>query len=979
MSIKIIKDPSNTNAKIEGIDVKPLPLNAYTCGVDISSGGITIFNPNAPTDEGTPTKVMDRVPYTDFLKSDGSVPVSAEDLKADIDLQLTQPARSDNAEYRGLWNPSTNTPDLSILDPAPEVGDFFKVSQSGTHNSIDYEINDEIQYNGTTWDRIPASDPWEYVAADNSYDVTALNNRTFVDYTLTSNKDLVLPALTTADNGWVVTIVNSSNFRLNILSTTSGNRQIRRGGSIQLMFNGVGFVSLSYARSGSILTGYNSRLASNRDSNIFADGKKGLEDPNGLSGWNFQNKYQGEKINWYYVYNQNADHKMNLQTLTSMYAVVTIYKEREFHFSVYTKRQNDGSDYSWYRSRVNYETTTAFDGLIGETVMVYWGEEPTAHSNLKRVEIAYDPTFSNGLQESTEDVLFAAISTDSSAAAYEYDFTIQNLGYINDLEETNLLTKIETNTQEILGDISELQLYLQAVRDGKFFRGFLTDESSMDALSSPYRYEYVGRIDTATLWEFDGVDWYDTMIELSLQGIALEEELVLSYSDTKYLELDGLDDYLNLVDVPTEVMDYTEPWNLGIELDGQVDSVNDATYITLFKRGNNEITLRKGGSNWGFYVYSNGVSVGQANTWYAPNGNSEILVVCTGSRIKYYLDGIQRANVSLNANVSLQDPSGDLQVGNGGVKGSNWTGGINNLMIMQGTSAVLGKDQLSEYFAQGNVSNMSFYPSVVDFIPIGERPYPSVLGLKQVVSGTLENSTESAVIVRGVAGDIGTPFPRTSGRYAFLDGTDNFIEFDNADTDVLDYTKKWAVSMSLKSVSGVTDYQKTILFSRGKNEITLVRGGSNWGFYCYADGIAVGQANTWYAPSYDSRIVVICTGTKIEYYLDGARRANISINANVSNQDPSGKLKLGEAFRNGVLNWYGGVENSFIMSGDNALLCSAEVNEFVMGVEPTSLSYYDNLDDFFQFGLGTYPTTNGVKGNITGDLIGGTSEDFVNI
>ena len=254
MSIKIIKDPSNTNAKIEGIDVKPLPLNAYTCGVDISSGGITIFNPNAPTDEGTPTKIMDRVPYTDFLKSDGSVPVSAEDLKADIDLQLTQPARSDNAEYRGLWNPSTNTPDLSILDPAPEVGDFFKVSQSGTHNSIDYEINDEIQYNGTTWDRIPASDPWEYVAVDNSYDVTILDNRKFVDYTLTSNKDITLPALTPADAGWMCTIVNSSTFRMRVMGTTSGERQLRRGGSIQLLFNGSGFVALGYARSGSILS-----------------------------------------------------------------------------------------------------------------------------------------------------------------------------------------------------------------------------------------------------------------------------------------------------------------------------------------------------------------------------------------------------------------------------------------------------------------------------------------------------------------------------------------------------------------------------------------------------------------------------------------------------------------------------------------------------------------------------------------------------
>jgi len=170
------------------------------------------------------------------------------------------------------------------------------------------------------------------------------------------------------------------------------------------------------------------------------------------------------------------------------------------------------------------------------------------------------------------------------------------------------------------------------------------------------------------------------------------------------------------------------------------------------------------------------------------------------------------------------------------------------------------------------------------------------------------------------------------------------------------------------------------LFSRGKNDITLVRGGSNWGIYCFANGVSVCQANTWYAPTSDSRIVVVCTGTRIEYYLNGVRRANMSINANVSNQDPSGNLKMGDSgFVSYGLNWYGGVENSFLMHGPNALLTSAEVNEFVMGVTPSTLSYYDQLDDFFQYGLETYPSINGVKGSVTGNLIGGTPEDFVNI
>ena len=732
-------------------------------------------------------------------------------------------------------------------------------------------------------------------------------------------------------------------------------------------------VKLSNASSSSYVLG-------SEDTTVFADGAKASKDPNGIEGWHFNNSADpNNKVNWYFINNFDVDSDMTLGGLNGMYAIANIYNPQEFYFQVYTKRKNDGQDASWYRSRITYLTTGQFAQYVGQRVLVYWGEEPNVSVDLPRVKMEVEAFTTVGLQEADEEIFLGSLSTSTNYPEDSYKFTVNAVGFECDGVLKNFPMIYKFDDTEVNSKLDELESYLEAVRQGKFFRGYVMDEAEMLALSNPFTYEYVARVDTATIWEYNGVAWYDTLIEMSLSGIAQEEQLVLSYSDTRYLELDGSNDYINLIDVPTEVMDYTEAWSLGIELDGLVDPVNDSTYITLFKRGNNEVTLRKGGTNWGIYVYSAGVSVAQANTWRAPNADSKILIVSTGSRIRYYLNGEQRANMLVNANVSLQDPSGDLEIGNGGQRGSNWTGGVNNLMIMVGSGAIFGKDQLTEYFAQGNVSNMSFYPSVTDFLTIGERPYPSVLGLKQVVSGTLENSTESAVIVRGVAGDIGVPFPQAQGRYVFLDGTDNYVEFDNANPDIGDFTKKWAFAMSLKSVSGVTDYQKTVLMSRGKNEITLVRGGGNWGFYCYANGLSVGQANTWYAPNSDSTIVVICTGTRVEYYLNGARRANVSINANVSAQDPSGNLKLGENYLGSHTNWYGGVENSFLISGDDALLSSAEVNEFVMGVDPTTLSYYANLDDFFQLGLGTYPATDGVKGSVTGNLINGTSEDFVNI
>jgi len=725
------------------------------------------------------------------------------------------------------------------------------------------------------------------------------------------------------------------------------------------------------------------RLISNRDSNIFADGARGKLDPNGLSGWNFNNDYQGEKINWYYVYNRNQDDLMTLESLTSMYAVVTIYNEREFHFSVYTKRQNDGNDYSWYRSRVNYELTTAFDGLSGQTVLVYFGEEPTSFSDLKRVELPYDVTFSNGLQANSEEVLFAALSTDSNAQAGEYDFTVQNLGYINNLREVNSVLKIGRDFDLIDTEISTLKSFKEAVELGRFFRGFVADEDGMNALPTPLRFEYIARMDTATIWEYNGSDWYDTLIVASLEGIAQEEELVVLYSNTRYIDLDGLNDYVNVTGVPTDVMGYAKEWSLSIQLAGAVSPINDSTYITLFKRGTNEITLRRGGSNWGLYAWINGYSraSAQANTWYAPTANSTILIISTTTHLKYYLDGVLRANVAWQGatHLSSQDYSGDLQIGNSEHR-ANWYGGVNNLMVMEGGSSDLGKDQLAEFNAQDNVSNMSFYPSVTDFLCLGERPYPSVLGMKQVLEGTIENSTESAIAVKNPAGAIGTPFPQRSGRYVFLDGTDNYIEFDNANADVLDFTggKKWAVGFKCNGVSGIVDYVATTLWRRGDNEITLKRGGSNWGLYVYCDGASIGQANTWYAPQDDSTIVFTFDGTKLRYYIDGALRSTLSINTSHPSHDASGNLFFGSTIKSTHANWYGGAENCFIMNGNSSVLSSHQINEFG-SVDGVSLSYYNSLQDYFNIGIDTYPSIDGIKGIVTGNLVNGNAEDFINI
>jgi len=176
---------------------------------------------------------------------------------------------------------------------------------------------------------------------------------------------------------------------------------------------------------------------------------------------------------------------------------------------------------------------------------------------------------------------------------------------------------------------------------------------------------------------------------------------ILGAPNSHYISLDGANDYLKFNGAHAELMDWTKPWAFGIELES-VSSINDSSYTTLWARGKNEVTLRKGGTNWGIYCFSNGVSVGQANTWIAPQAGSKILVVCTGSRIQYYLDGYKRADFAFYTSVSGNDPAGDLTFGKGVTKGA-WFGGVNRMMATL-QPAELGASQLAEYFVDGSES-----------------------------------------------------------------------------------------------------------------------------------------------------------------------------------------------------------------------------------------------------------------------------------
>ena len=499
-------------------------------------------------------------------------------------------------------------------------------------------------------------------------------------------------------------------------------------------------------------------ILSNDDASVYADGAQGGIDPNGLEGWYFENTADpANKINWYFINNFGIDSDMNLASLDGMYCLAVIYNPQEFFFQVYTKRKNDGNDASWYRSRITYLTTGEFANYIGQRVLVYWGKEPTDFPELPRIKMDIDAFTTVGPQEYDEEIFLGSLSTSTGYAASTYSFTAQALGFINNNRYHNfpLLAKFDASALNL--QISNLQAYLTAVETGRFFRGYVADQTEMDALASPLQYQYVVRVDTETIWEYNGATWVDTLVTASLTGIGDQDQQAAGYSNTHYIDLDGTNDYVDLdTGVNANVLDYTQSWALGFEVEN-VSAIDDSSYTTLWKRGDNEITLRKGGSNWGVYFYANGNSVGQANTWRRPEPGSKILFICNGSQVKYYLyrpsnGEIYNATMTLNATnvTNHNNPSGNLEIGQMGAIGSNWFGGINNALIMEGAGSDLGANQRAEYFGSQDVTLMSFYndPEVQDFLPLGEDTYPAVTGTKSVISGNLINGTASDFVAR---------------------------------------------------------------------------------------------------------------------------------------------------------------------------------------------------------------------------------------
>jgi hypothetical protein len=232
--------------------------------------------------------------------------------------------------------------------------------------------------------------------------------------------------------------------------------------------------------------------------------------------------------------------------------------------------------------------------------------------------------------------------------------------------------------------------------------------------------------------------------------VGVAELQAASNQASRYIELDGVNDYIEFTSLAggsEAVLDFDEDWSLGITLVGLGSEVSaDQKYVTLASNGTNAVYLRRGGTNWGFYVGTANSNAG-ANTWYAPGATSRILLVyCkTTHRLKYYLGdpatGVYalRANYLINATMQADNaPSGQLCIGKAVQSGHvttavSWDGGVNNLIL---SNTQMQGPQLDEYFQTGEaISSAEYYADLTTWAKLGEDTYPTVTDQKGNATG----------------------------------------------------------------------------------------------------------------------------------------------------------------------------------------------------------------------------------------------------
>ncbi len=180
MAIKIARNEQGNCINFYGSS-NPTHWNACLSGqVDPQDNTlVNVVNDITTSQAGTTQYEFFNIPFTEFLDEDNNSFNNAQEVADYITLKGNVTVGT-GVTYKGIWDASTNTPDLTTDVSGFNSGDFYKIIANGTADlgtgDVDFINGDEVIFDGTDWVRKP------YAGALIEYDSTSvlLNNNAAV-------------------------------------------------------------------------------------------------------------------------------------------------------------------------------------------------------------------------------------------------------------------------------------------------------------------------------------------------------------------------------------------------------------------------------------------------------------------------------------------------------------------------------------------------------------------------------------------------------------------------------------------------------------------------------------------------------------------------------------------------------------------------------------------------------------------------------